>query len=148
VLVGLWSTIGLLNGGYEIVSRSLESRAIHARHSWHQPLPFSAYLLLGIVWFCSVVILIPAGAIGASELYGNGRGTRTRAAAFVAGLCVGVVCQYAAVSFASQSMGSPFARDDWLHDGRSWWALMCLCSIVMFAGVLRLLKPARVPRHA
>ena len=146
VLVGLSNAAGLLYGLYRIAVRTLQDHALlHALHhrgsGWYPLPPFAVEVTLGLIWLCSIALIIPASSIGASELFGAGRGSRTRAAAFVGWLCVGIVCQYTASVLATDSMGSPFARDAWLHDGRSWFALLCLFSIVMFAGVIRLLKP-------
>ena len=140
MLVGLSSTVGLLYGIYGIVDLTLRARAFHSLRGWHQPLPLSVTFLLFMVWFYSIALLIPAGAIGASELFGHGRSGRVRAAAFVALLCVGVVGQY----WADQRALSPrgIVSTSWLHDGRSWFALACLLAVVVFAGAVRLLKPA------
>jgi hypothetical protein len=142
VLVGLSSAVGLLYGIYRIAILTALTHAMHARDSFHTTLSSpGGELLLGAIWLCSIALIIPASSIGASELLGAGRGSRTRAAAFVTWLCVGVVCQYTASLLAAESTGSPFAPHAWVHDGRSWFALLCLFSIVMFAGVIRLLKP-------
>jgi hypothetical protein len=148
-LVGLSTAAGLLFGIYRIALRTIQDHALHQqiRHGgsgWYPSPSIAVGETLSLIWLCSIVLLIPASSIGASELFGAGRGRRTRAAAFVAWLCIGVVCQYTAGLLAAESRGSLFAPDAWLHDGRSWWALMCLLSIVMFAGVFRLLKPARM----
>jgi hypothetical protein len=146
VLVGLSNAAALLLGLYRIAVLTLQEHWLlqlvrhRASGSYHSP-PIAIGQTLAFLWLCSIALIIVASSIGASELFGGGRGSRIRAAAFVAWLCVGMVCQLTAIELAAGSMGSPFARDAWLHDGRSWFALLCLFSIVMFAGVVRLLKP-------
>ena len=146
MLVGLSSAAGLVYGTYRIVILTLEAhaldQAVHQHRSgWYHGPSIAIEMSLTTVWICSIALLIPASSIGASELFGGGRGSRVRAVAFVAWLCIGVICQYTATVLAAGSMGPPLARDAWLHDGRSWFALLCLFSIVMFAGVVRFLKP-------
>jgi len=148
VLVGLSSAVGLLYGIYRIAILTALTHAMHARHSFHTPLSSpGGELLLGAIWFGSFALLIPASSIGSSELLGHGRSARARAVAFVALPCVGAVSQYVADVQAGTSRYSPFARDAWLHDGRSWYALACLFALVVFAAAARLLKPAGV-RHS
>ena len=140
-LVGLSSSAGLLYSMYRIVVVTLEGRALHAGHGWYQPHSLAIHLLLGFVWLCSMALLIPAGSIGAAELWEQGRSGRARAAAFVAVLCVGVSGQYWVSVRAEHSRGpTPFAGEAWLHDGRSWFALMCVLVIVVFAVTVTLLK--------
>jgi hypothetical protein len=138
VLVGFSSTVALLYGTYGIVNLSLEARALHSLHGWHQPLSPNAGLILFMVWFYSMALLIPAAAIGASELFRQGRSRRARAVAFGALLCVGMVGQY----WADQRALSPsrIVSGAWLHDGRSWFALMCALATVVFVGAVALLK--------
>jgi len=142
-LVGLSSSAGFLYGMYRIVVVTLQDRALHARHGygWYQPHSIAIHVLLGSVWLCAMALLIPAGSIGATELWGQGQGQgRARAAVFLAVLCVGVAGQWWVSVRAEYSRGSPFARGAWLHDGRSWLALMCLLVIVVFAVAATLLK--------
>jgi hypothetical protein len=141
VLVGLSSVVGLLYGIYGIAVLTALTHAMHARHSFHTPISPGGQLLLAAIWFGSFAFLIPASSIGLSELRGPGRSARARAAAFVALLCVGAVAQYVADVQAGTSRYSPFARDAWLHDGRSWYALACLLALVVFTAAARLLKP-------
>jgi hypothetical protein len=153
VLVGLSSAAGFVYGMYRIVIRTLDAHAlgeaVHQRRSgWYHGPSIAIEVSLSLIWLCSIVLLIPASSIGAAELSGGGRGRRTRAVAFVAWLCIGVIAQYSASVLAADSRGPVVAPDAWLHDGRSWFALMCVFSIVMFAGALTLLKPARGSRHA
>jgi hypothetical protein len=141
-LVGLSSAVGLLYGIYGIAILTALTHAMHARHSFYPPISPDAKLLLDAIWFGSFAFLIPASSIGSSELRGPGRSARARAVAFVALLCVGAVAQYVADVEAGTSRYSPFARDAWLHDGRSWYALACLFALVVFGAAARLLKPA------
>ena len=82
-------------------------------------------------------MLVPASAIGASALL-RARSGRVRATAFVALMCIGIVGQY----WGSQQAVSPpgIGTSSWLHDGRSWFALMCLLAMVVFTGAVTLLK--------
>ena len=139
VLVGLSSLVALLFAVYGIVNRTLQVRALDARHGWH-PLSVNLDLLFFIVWFYSIAMLVPASALGASALLGRARSGRVRATAFVALMCVGIVGQY----WGSQQAVSPpgIGTSSWLHDGRSWFALMCLLAIAVFTGAVTLLKPA------
>lgn len=153
VLVGLSNAAGLLYGLYRIAVLTMQENSLHyaLRHresGWYHSPSVTFGITLDLIWLCSIALLIPASSIGASELFGGGRGRRNRAAVFVAWLCIWVVCQYTVVQLATHATGSPFAPDAWLHDGRSWFALLCLLSIVVFAGVLRLLKPAVTRRTA
>jgi hypothetical protein len=154
VLVGLSNAVALFYGIYRIAVRTIQDHALvqalhHGGSGWYPSPPFAIELTLGWIWLCSIAMLIPASSIGASVLFGADRGRRqTRAAAFVAWLCIGVVCQYTAGLLAAQSKGSPFAPNAWLHDGRSWLALLCLFSIATFAGVTKLLRPVHISRHA
>jgi hypothetical protein len=152
VLVGLSNAVALLLGIYRIAVLTAQDNSFHQalRHresGWYHSPSVAFGMTLDLIWLCSIALIIPSSSIGASELFGAGRGSRTRAAAFVAWLCVGVVCQYTASLLAAESTGSPFAPNAWVHDGRSWFAVVCLLSIVVFAGAIRLLKPARVSRH-
>jgi len=147
VLVGLSSAAGLAYAMYRIVILTLQAhaldQALHQRRSgWYHAPSIAIEMSLTAIWLCSIALLIPASSIGASELFGAGRGSRTRAGTFVAWLCVAVIAQYSASVLAEDSRGPVWAPDAWLHDGRSWFALMCVFSIVMFAGAVRLLKPA------
>jgi uncharacterized membrane protein len=146
VLVGLSSIVSLLVATYGLVNLTFEARALHAHHGWHQPFSADLDLLLFLVWFYSIALLLPASAIGASALLGHARTEKVRATAFVALMCVGVVGQI----WGSQRAVSPpgILSSSWLHDGRSWFALMSLLAIVVFVGAARLLKPTRGSRHA
>jgi hypothetical protein len=148
VLVGLSSVTGLLYGTYAIAIITAHSHAIRARHSFHTPLSPNSEFLLSVVWLFSFAFLLPATSIGASDLLGRGESARARAAAFVGLLCVGAVAEYVADLQADASRVSPLAGQSWLHDGRSWFALMCLLAVLVFAGVVTLLKPARASRDA
>ena len=152
-LVGVWSSVGFLDGMYRIVVVSLQDRALHARHSWYQPHWLAIDMFMWFAWLCATAVLIPAGSIGAAELWGQSRSARARASAFVAVLCLGVVGQYWVALRAARSTGpTPIARDAWLHDGRSWLTVMCLLVIVVLAVSATLLKlsngHARVPTRA
>jgi hypothetical protein len=148
VLVGLSSVVGLLYGTYAIAISTALSHALRARHSFHTPLSPNSEFLLTMVWLFSFAFLIPASSIGASELLGRGKDARARAAAFVGLLCVGAVAEYVADLQANASRVLPPAGQSWLHDGRSWLALMCLLAILVFAGAAMLLKAAAAPRDA
>jgi hypothetical protein len=152
-LVGLSSAAGLVYGIYRIVLLTLQAhaldQAVHQRRSgWYHGPSITIEVSLTAIWLCSIALLIPASSIGAAELFGAGRAKRVRAVTFVAWLCIAVTGQYSANVLAEKSRGPLFAHDAWLHDGRSWLALMCLFSIGMFAGAVALLKPARGSRHA
>jgi hypothetical protein len=146
VLVGLSSLVALLFAAYGILSRTLEARAVHARHGWHQPLSVNLELLFFVAWVYSIAMLVPASALGASALLRHGRSGGARATAFVALICVGVVGQYWGSQRAVSQPGN--LSSSWLHDGRSWFALMCLLAIVVFASAVALLKPASGSRDA
>jgi len=92
-----------------------------------------------LVWLYSILMLVPASAIGASALLGHARSGRVRATAFVALMCIGIVGQY----WGGQRAASPprIGTSSWMHDGRSWFALMCLLAIAVFTGAVTLLRP-------
>ncbi len=114
-----------------IVIRTLEAHAlgeaVHQRRSgWYHAPSIAIEVSLSLIWLCTIVLLVPASSIGASELFAAGRGSRARAATFVAWLCVAVDRPILGErASAEDSRGFLFAPDAWLHDGRSWWALMC-----------------------
>lgn len=153
VLVGLSSAAGLICGIYRIAILTIDDHVLsqalqHRGSGWYQSPPLAIQASLTAIWLCSIALLIPASSIGASELLDQGRRGPARAAAFVALLCVGVVAEYCASLEAFRSSGPFLAPDAWLHDGRSWFALMCLVAIGVFAGTVRLLKPAGAWRSA
>ena len=146
-LVGLSTAAVLALAIYRIAFLTAQDHALHQalRHGgsgWYHSPSVAFTMTLWLIWLCSILLLIPASSIGASELFGGGRGRRSRAIAFVAWLCVGVVGQYVLALQAVHSTVSPLAPDAWQYDGRSWYVVLCLFSIVVFAGVFRLLKPA------
>ena len=126
---------------YWIVILALENHAMHDHASFQSASVIE--VTLDLLWLCSTALLIPASAIGASELSAQGGGRRLRATLFVVGLWVGVVAEYWASAKADHRWPSPFVRNAWLHDGRSWDTLVCLVAIGVFAGAALLLKPLR-----
>jgi hypothetical protein len=146
VLVGFSSAVGLIHGLYGIVIRIFQDHALHARHYWHQPLGVAVLLTLG--WLCSLTLLVPAGSIGAAELSRSRPPRRARAAGFVALLCLGAVGQYWAIWRASHSGFVALVHEDWLHDGRPWYALSALLAVVVFVGAAILFKPSVAPDGA
>jgi hypothetical protein len=131
----------LLYSVYRIVVLTLQDHALRARHSWHEPHSIAIGFVLGSLWLCALALLVPAGSIGASELWVQGRSGRAQAAAFVALLCASACGQYWVNFKAEHSEGfALFAHDAWMHDGRSWLAAMCLLEIIVFAATATLLK--------
>jgi hypothetical protein len=122
-----------LFGIYGIVIRTLQSDGLHAGYT-HS---VSVDLLLANVWLYSMALVIPAGAIGAVELWDRSRSGVARAVAFITLLCIFVCGEV----WADQSAVSP-AQDglSWSRDGRSWFALMCVLAIVVFGITVKLLR--------
>ena len=132
-LVAASSATEFLFGIYGIVIRTLQSDGLHAGYT-HS---VSVDLLLANVWLYSMALVIPAGAIGAVELWDRSRSGVARAVAFITLLCIFVCGEV----WADQSAVSP-AQDglSWSRDGRSWFALMCVLAIVVFGITVKLLR--------
>jgi hypothetical protein len=139
VLVAVSSTTEFLFGIYGLVIRSLQDRRPDASHIWHLPQSPLVDLLLVGVWFYSMELLIPAGAIGAVELWGRGRSGTARAVALISLLCVDVCGELWTDQRSLQP--SRNVSSSWLQDGRAWFALMCLIAFGVFALTVKLLAP-------
>ena len=124
------SATQFLFGIYGIVIRTLQSHDLHA-HS------VAAFLVLANVWLYSMALVIPAGAIGAVDLWIEaGRELRARSHSSP---CCAFSC--AAKSGPIQPPSHPrSAGVSWSHDGRTSFTLMCVLAIAVFGVTVKLLS--------